>query len=116
MGDTRNSHTSLRTPCRLRRTFRRSRSLSTQDNKPRSFSRLPSVWLLTAAHGSPTRRASLTFSSATAGNSPRAGWRITTSTPATTWGARTSRPSSPSPGSKATTRRQPARPPSSSQK
>jgi len=36
--------------------------------------------------------ASRTCTSATAGNSPRAGWRISTSTPSTTGGASTSRP------------------------
>jgi len=51
-------------------------------------------------HG--TRRASLTCSSTTAGNCPRAGWRITTSSPSTTMGAAMSRPASLSPLAKDT--------------
>jgi hypothetical protein len=43
-------------------------------------------------------RASLTSTSSTAGNSPRAGWCLTTSTPSTVMGASTSSPSADSPG------------------
>src|SRR5262249_35408521 len=53
-----------------------------------------------------SRRASRTCSSTTARNCPRAGCRITSSSPSTTIGYATSRPSSVSPFAKDTTRRQ----------
>src|SRR5262249_33666180 len=53
------------------------------------------------------RRASFTCNSTTAGNPPRAGCRMTTSTPSTTTGCTTSSPSSVSPFAKPTTQSNP---------